>query len=124
MYLACEAVIQSITASVTLHPLSISHRSLSCIIAIGLAGWLACLACQSDDFSIIHALAARTPTSKRREAKNSKFGFGGRKRLNKQNDAFSAASMDSYKGSSSRGRGRGGKGGNRPGKSRRAAARG
>ena len=62
--------------------------------------------------------AARTPISKRREAKNSKFGFGGRKRLKKQNDASSAANMDSYKGG-----GRGGKGKNRPGKARRASAR-
>lgn len=62
--------------------------------------------------------AARNPTSKKREAKNSKFGFGGRKRLKKQNDASSAANMDSYKG-----RGKVGKGSNRPGKARRAAAR-
>jgi rRNA-processing protein EBP2 len=29
--------------------------------------------------------------------KNAKFGFGGRKRLQKQNDAFSAADMSGYK---------------------------
>lgn len=66
--------------------------------------------------------AARTPISKKREAKNSKFGFGGRKRLKKQNDSSSTANMDSYKGGGGRGRVKGGRG-NRPGKSRRAAAR-
>lgn len=34
---------------------------------------------------------------KKREAKNDKYGFGGRKRLGKQNDASSAADMDSFK---------------------------
>ncbi|KAK9830655.1 hypothetical protein WJX74_000440 [Apatococcus lobatus] len=41
---------------------------------------------------------------KKRQAKDSKFGFGGRKRLGKQNDAASAADMSSMPG----GRGRGG----------------
>lgn len=34
---------------------------------------------------------------KKREAKNEKYGFGGRKRLQKQNDASSAADMDTFK---------------------------
>lgn len=60
-------------------------------------------------------------------------GFGGRKRLKKQNDAVSSADMSSYKpsipggrgGRGGRGRGRGGRGAaNRPGKARRAASRG
>lgn len=61
-------------------------------------------------------------TSGRREAKNTKFGFGGRKRLKKQNDSISAADMNDYK--ASRGK-KGGpkKGTQRPGKSKRAAAR-
>jgi rRNA-processing protein EBP2 len=35
--------------------------------------------------------------NKKRQMKNAKFGFGGRKRLQKQNDAFSAADMSGYK---------------------------
>mmetsp|Transcript_16993 Transcript_16993/g.40545 ORF Transcript_16993/g.40545 Transcript_16993/m.40545 type:complete len:289 (-) Transcript_16993:18-884(-) len=67
--------------------------------------------------------------SKKRQFKDSKFGFGGRKRLKKQNDAFSAADMSSYKppvpDRKGKPQGKGGKkgGGNRPGKARRAAAR-
>lgn len=38
----------------------------------------------------------RTP-NKKRQLKNAKFGFGGKKRLQKQNDAFSAADMSGYK---------------------------
>ena len=34
---------------------------------------------------------------KKRQAKNDKFGFGGRKRLKKQNNASSAADMDSFR---------------------------
>ncbi len=34
---------------------------------------------------------------KKREAKNDKYGFGGRKRLGKQNDASSAADMDGFR---------------------------
>ena len=34
---------------------------------------------------------------KKREAKNEKYGFGGRKRLGKQNDASSAADMDGFR---------------------------
>ncbi|WIA16368.1 hypothetical protein OEZ85_013064 [Tetradesmus obliquus] len=40
--------------------------------------------------------AGATPT-KKRQMKDAKFGFGGRKRLQKQNDAFSAADMSGYK---------------------------
>jgi rRNA-processing protein EBP2 len=40
--------------------------------------------------------AGATP-NKKRQMKNAKFGFGGRKRLQKQNDAFSAADMSGYK---------------------------
>ncbi|GAX82022.1 hypothetical protein CEUSTIGMA_g9450.t1 [Chlamydomonas eustigma] len=35
--------------------------------------------------------------NKKRQAKNAKFGFGGSKRIAKQNDAYSSASMDGYK---------------------------
>jgi hypothetical protein len=40
--------------------------------------------------------ADRTP-GKKRQLKNAKFGFGGKKRLQKQNDSFSAADMSGYK---------------------------
>lgn len=81
--------------------------------------------------------------NKKRQMKNAKFGFGGRKRLQKQNDAFSAADMSGYKpgrfndgfgGKKGGGGGQGTKGGlgakggvkkggkgNRPGKARRQA---
>ncbi|KAG2496308.1 hypothetical protein HYH03_005541 [Edaphochlamys debaryana] len=88
--------------------------------------------------------------NKKRQAKNAKFGFGGRKALKKQNDAYSAADMDSYKpgkfkehfaarggvqkkhgAAGAKGAGKGaGKGGaktgkqQRPGKQRRAAMKG
>ncbi|GFR44110.1 hypothetical protein Agub_g5272, partial [Astrephomene gubernaculifera] len=39
---------------------------------------------------------AKAP-NKKRQARDSKFGFGGRKALKKQNDAYSAANMDDYK---------------------------
>lgn len=39
----------------------------------------------------------RTP-GKKRQLKNAKFGFGGKKKLQKQNDAFSAADMSGFKG--------------------------
>ncbi|BDA45324.1 probable rRNA-processing protein EBP2 [Coccomyxa sp. Obi] len=58
--------------------------------------------------------------SRKREAKDAKFGFGGRKRLGKQNDASSAANMDGFRqgnfddgirgGRGGRGRGGGGRG--------------
>ncbi|GIL83010.1 hypothetical protein Vretimale_8519 [Volvox reticuliferus] len=38
----------------------------------------------------------KTP-NKKRQMKNAKFGFGGRKSLKKQNDAYSAANMDDFK---------------------------
>jgi len=80
---------------------------------------------------------------KKRQLKNAKFGFGGKKRLQKQNDAFSAADMSGYKpgrfddgvgkkgGKGPKGRpGPGGPrggvkkgGGNRPGKARRQQQR-
>ncbi|CAL5221811.1 g4067 [Coccomyxa viridis] len=73
---------------------------------------------------------------KKREAKNDKYGFGGRKRLGKQNDASSAADMDGFRqgkfddgfggrgGRGGRGRsGRGGRGG-RGGGFGRGAGRG
>ena len=53
--------------------------------------------------------------SKKRESKNSKYGFGGRKRLGKQNDASSAANMESYKSGKRKGKPQ------RPGKSKRQA---
>lgn len=81
--------------------------------------------------------------SKKQQMKDAKFGFGGRKRLQKQNDAFSAADMSGYKpgrfddgfgsrkgggGGVFKNRGSGPKGGvkkggqgNRPGKARRQA---
>eukprot|EP00775_Hariotina_reticulata_P003949 gene3949-4203_t len=83
----------------------------------------------------------KTP-NKKRQMKDAKFGFGGRKRLQKQNDAFSAADMSGYKpgrfddgvgGKKGAGKQRGpnvqggvkkgakAKGGNRPGKARRQA---
>jgi rRNA-processing protein EBP2 len=41
--------------------------------------------------------AGERMASKKRQLKDAKFGFGGRKRLRKQNDAFSSASTDGYK---------------------------
>ena len=70
----------------------------------------------------------------KRQSKNEQYGFGGRKKVQKQNDAASAADMSGYKGNKGggggggrggRGGGRGGRGGgrggasNRPGKERR-----
>ncbi|GLC34406.1 hypothetical protein PLESTB_000731900 [Pleodorina starrii] len=84
--------------------------------------------------------------NKKRQMKDAKFGFGGRKALKKQNDAYSAANMDDYKpgrfkehfgprkgggvqkktGAGGGGGGKGGKGGKpqRPGKQRRQAMKG
>ncbi|KAG2429818.1 hypothetical protein HXX76_010602 [Chlamydomonas incerta] len=77
--------------------------------------------------------------SKKRQARDSKFGFGGRKSLKKQNDAYSAADMDGYKPGKfkesfgarkggvqkkSGGGAKGGKGAQRPGKQRRQAMKG
>ncbi len=41
--------------------------------------------------------AGERKVSKKREAKDTKFGFGGRKRLGKQNDASSAADMGGFR---------------------------
>ena len=41
--------------------------------------------------------AGEPMSSKKRQMKDAKFGFGGRKRLQKQNDAFSSANMEGYK---------------------------
>ncbi|KAI5293187.1 rRNA-processing protein and EBNA1-binding protein ebp2 [Ascosphaera acerosa] len=60
----------------------------------------------------------------KRQKKNEKFGFGGKKKYKKSNDAKSSADLGSF--SASRMKGRGGKGGGaakRPGKGRRAAMR-
>lgn len=69
--------------------------------------------------------------SKKREAKNAKFGFGGRKRLAKQNSAGSSADVDGFrpsrpgvKGGISKKGGKGGAASKRPGKARRQQARG
>ncbi|CAG9464300.1 unnamed protein product [Pedinophyceae sp. YPF-701] len=69
--------------------------------------------------------------SAKRQSRNAKYGFGGKKRVQKQNDAKSAADMSSFKpsvrgGVKKGGKGKGGKGaqgGNRPGKAARAKAR-
>ena len=42
-------------------------------------------------------LAGETKVGKKREAKNERYGFGGRKRLGKQNDATSAADMGGFR---------------------------
>ena len=60
--------------------------------------------------------AGLVQVGKKRQAKNDKFGFGGRKRLRKQNDPDSAADMDGFQQGrfgDERGRrgGRGGRGG-------------
>ncbi|KAK9803694.1 hypothetical protein WJX73_001841 [Symbiochloris irregularis] len=56
--------------------------------------------------------------SKKRKAKDEKFGFGGPKRRGKQNDADSAANMDGFRQGrfSETPRGRGGRGGSRGGR--------
>lgn len=79
--------------------------------------------------------------SKKRMVKNAKYGFGGPKRLQKQNDAFSSADMGGFRpgrggkgpgGKAGRGKGGQGKGGpggakggvkKRPGKQRRQQAK-
>ncbi len=43
------------------------------------------------------ARAGEHKVGKKREAKNERYGFGGRKRLGKQNDATSAADTDGYR---------------------------
>jgi hypothetical protein len=41
--------------------------------------------------------AGEQPVSKKRSAKNERYGFGGRKRLGKQNDVASAADTEGYR---------------------------
>ncbi len=42
-------------------------------------------------------MAGEKKVGKKRDAKNERYGFGGRKRLSKQNDASSAADMDGFR---------------------------
>jgi len=69
--------------------------------------------------------AGRGRSNKRKEGKEAKFGFGGRKGRAKQNDADSAADMSAYRtphargGGRGGGRGRGGRGGGGRGGGRR-----
>ena len=56
------------------------------------------------------------PPNRKRQKKDEKFGFGGKKRFAKSNDARSAADVSGF--SAKRMKGKGGK--PRPGKSRRA----
>ncbi|RAK71166.1 uncharacterized protein BO72DRAFT_502200 [Aspergillus fijiensis CBS 313.89] len=69
-------------------------------------------------------------TNAKRQKKNEKYGFGGKKRHSKSGDAVSSGDMRDFsvrkmKGGSRGGGGGGGGGGaKRPGKSRRAAAKG
>lgn len=44
-----------------------------------------------------HVAAGERPVSKKRAAKDDRWGFGGRKRLGKQNDAASAADTEGYR---------------------------
>jgi rRNA-processing protein EBP2 len=57
----------------------------------------------------------------KRQKKDSKFGYGGKKRFSKSGDAESSADMRGF--SSSRMKGKGGGAKKRPGKSRRAAGK-
>ena len=74
----------------------------------------------------VRALAAgRDSTGMKRQVKNSKFGFGGRKKLGKQNSAASTADMGGDRRSSGGGkgggdRGKGGDSGKGGGKGKRA----
>ncbi|PYI24898.1 Ebp2-domain-containing protein [Aspergillus indologenus CBS 114.80] len=68
-------------------------------------------------------------TNAKRQKKNEKYGFGGKKRHSKSGDAVSSGDMRDFsvrkmKGGSRGGGGGGGGGAKRPGKSRRAAAKG
>lgn len=65
--------------------------------------------------------AADAPNAKRQK-KDSKFGYGGKKRFSKSGDAESSADMRGFSSSRMKGKGRGG-GKQRPGKSRRAAGK-
>lgn len=94
---------------------------------------------KGNKFSDRRQSGSNAPVNKKRVQKNSKYGFGGSKRLNKQNDAFSSAQMDGYKsGGGKKGPGGGhglkAKGGvkkggakqkqHRPGKDKRQASKG
>lgn len=61
----------------------------------------------------------------KRQKKDSKFGFGGKKRFSKSGDAESSADMRGFSNARMKGKGGGGGGGakKRPGKSRRAAGK-
>ncbi len=50
-----------------------------------------------DGLLMRNAATGERTVGKKREAKNEKYGFGGRKRLGKQNDASSAADMDGFR---------------------------
>lgn len=66
------------------------------------------------------------PPGAKRQKKDAKFGFGGKKRFAKSGDAESSADMRGFSASRMKGRGGGGGGGGarkRPGKARRASAR-
>jgi rRNA-processing protein EBP2 len=57
--------------------------------------------------------------NRKRQKKDAKFGFGGKKKFAKSNDARSSGEMTGYSAKRMKG-GAGGKGAKRPGKSRRA----
>lgn len=59
--------------------------------------------------------------NRKRQKKDEKFGFGGKKRFSKSNDAQSAGEMKGYSVRKMKGGGKGKGGPQRPGKSRRAA---
>lgn len=63
--------------------------------------------------------AAGGPPNRKRQKKDDKFGFGGKKRFSKSNDAKSAADTRAFSVRKMKGKGGGGKA-QRPGKSRRA----
>jgi rRNA-processing protein EBP2 len=66
------------------------------------------------------------PAGAKRQKKDAKFGFGGKKRFSKSGDAQSSADLSGFSSERMKGRGggRGGRGGSkRLGKNRRAAAR-
>ncbi|KAL3464180.1 Ebp2-domain-containing protein [Aspergillus heterothallicus] len=66
------------------------------------------------------ARGADSGPNMKRQKKNEKYGFGGKKRFSKSNDAISSGDMRSYPGRNMKASG----GAKRPGKSKRAAARG
>ncbi|KAL3495175.1 eukaryotic rRNA processing protein EBP2-domain-containing protein [Aspergillus germanicus] len=68
------------------------------------------------------ARGADSGPNMKRQKKNEKYGFGGKKRFSKSGDAISSGDMRSYPGRKMKAGGGGGA--KRPGKSKRAAARG